>query len=57
MAFSSLATAAAVVELVGVSEDARCAFRYSMTDATLHINGIKIGSEVEAGAAIDVEWL
>jgi hypothetical protein len=55
-ACSSLATAAAVGELAGVSEGPRCVFKFSMTDATRHISGIKMGSEVNIVMEVERLW-
>ena len=56
-ACSSLKIAAATGEFAGVSEDEICVFKHSITDATLRINGIIIGSEVAAGVAVDGAWI
>ncbi len=56
-ACSSLMIAAAIGEFAGVSEDDIRVFKHSMTDATLHINGIITGSEVNDGMAEDGAWI
>lgn len=56
-ACSSLKIAAATGEFAGVSEDEMPVFKHSITDATLRINGIIIGSEVAAGVAVDGAWI
>ncbi len=56
-ACSSLTIAAAIGEFAGVSEDDIRVFKNSMTDATLHINGIITGSEVDVGMAVDGAWI
>ena len=52
-ACSSLVTATIVGELADVSDDEICVFRYSMIEATLHISGIKMGSEDDVGTSVD----
>ena len=48
--------AAEVGELVETSADARWVFNISITDATRHINGIKMGSEVNVDAEAEGLW-